>query len=125
MGSIASPNPGLPDLPQALSSADASLLSSRTDIVQLSPAAVQLQSVDAMFGHASSSSKDPTTQALDTMLGVPGTSSTDPATQALDALLLRTSDSSTGSAATNAQAAEPGALLGSANLTGSLLDVTG
>ncbi len=119
---------------------------SPSDIVQLSDAAVQLQNVEAMFGNPSASSTDPmtqaldsmfgvpnsssttdpTTQALDSMLGVPSTSaSTDPATQALDALLGSSDTSSAGLAATNAQAAETAALLGSANLTGSLLDVTG
>ena len=151
MGSISSTNPGLTDLFQTLSSADPSLLStpgvttalenaSPSDIVQLSDAAVQLQSVDAMFGNPSASSTDPMTQALDSMFGVPS-SSTDPTTQALDAMLgtpststtdpaalaldtlLGSSASSTGSAATSTQP-QTSALLGSANLTGSLLDVT-
>jgi hypothetical protein len=138
MGSISSTNPGLTDLLQTLSSADPSLLSSPSvtsalenaspsDIVQLSDAAIQLQSVDAMFGMPDASSTDPMTQALDSMFGVPDTSSTtDPTTQALDAMLGVPSSSSTSQSVPDLQAAETAALLGStSNLTGSLLDVTG
>jgi len=158
MGSISSTNPGLTDLLQTLSSADPSLLSSPsvtsalenaspTDIVELSDAAMQLQSVAAMFGDPSASSADPMTQAMDSLFGVPDTSSTadptmqaldgmlgapdpssttDPTMQALDAMLGVPSSSSTSQTATDLQAAETAALLGStSNLAGSLLDVTG
>ena len=138
MGSISSTNPGLTDLLQTLSTADPSLLSSPsvtsalenaspTDIVELSDAAMQLQSVDAMFGNPAASSADPMTQAMGSLFGVQDTSSTaDPMMQALDALLGVPSSSSTSQTGTDLQAAETAALLGSTgNLAGSLLDVTG
>ncbi len=84
MGSISSTNPGLTDLLQTLSTADPSLLSSPsvtsalenaspTDIVELSDAAMQLQSVDAMFGNPAASSADPMTQAMASLFGVQDT----------------------------------------------------
>jgi hypothetical protein len=67
MGSVSSINPGVADLLQTLSNLNVPGLSSPAtitalensspkDLVQLSKAAIQLQSVDAMFGTSDSSS---------------------------------------------------------------------
>jgi hypothetical protein len=69
MGSVSSLNPGIADLLQTLTNLNSPVMSSKTavsalesappaDIVQLSVAATQLQSVDAMFGISTSPISD-------------------------------------------------------------------
>jgi len=133
MGSVSSANPGLTDLLQTLSGISPVLSSpsvtsalekaSPADIVQLSTAATELESVDALFGAPQAAPN----QGLDAMLGLPSTSTaTDPATQALDALFgAPASSSSTNQTSTDLQAAEAASLLESNGASGSLLNVLG
>jgi hypothetical protein len=75
MGTVASVNPGVTDLLQTLSNLNSKVLSSPavtkalenappSDIVQLSAAANQLQSVDAIFGVSNSSNTNMSSSTL-------------------------------------------------------------
>lgn len=79
MGSVSSLNPGIADLLQTLTNLNSPVMSSKAavsalesappaDIVQLSVAATQLQSVDAMFGISTS----PTTDMSSTLASLEG-----------------------------------------------------
>ena len=78
MGSISSANPGITNLLQTLSNVGSPVLSSPSvlsalqtaspsDVAQLSTAALQLESVDAMFGISNQSSSS-STSALNSLL---------------------------------------------------------